>query len=438
MPPSPEASTTRFEDVDLASTEYLRGSSPMADVESPLSKTEPAGTSHVRGLSSVTGLPLGECATAPSKPKTPKKSKAHVKAAWVGRRTLAAGFFPFKPEENDRPGGARSSLAEFQARRATQVRAAAHARSDLAVVEEQLAAASAALDARCAAEIEEDHACRVAALEEKQAARRKLHAARVARAELRRTQTAAIIAEQRKNAEALAVINDIPLLKPSAELEKNELAELLEVKPFADGALIIQEGEVAAPPELIIVARGPSTCSRRPWPSSRAWTRPSTSARAPHHWRGSSASVSGPVEALILSATNFRMLANSPNMRYMIPMMKREIEIRNFERRSSARQPVEPARARFIRHVKTHASSLQLDIHVAFYQAEKHAMLHTLESIRGTKDAPHAAFDSLKKDSERVIEDTIMASFKGCGAYRRFVEEVFPVVPVTPTGRDSY
>ena len=31
-----------------------------------------------------------------------------------------------------------------------------------------------------------------------------------------------------------------------------------------------------------------------------------------------------------------------------------------------------------------------------------------------------------------------MASFKGCGAYRRFVEEVFPVVPVTPTGRDSY
>ena len=44
----------------------------------------------------------------------------------------------------------------------------------------------------------------------------------------------------------------------------------------------------------------------------------------------------------------------------------------------------------------------------------------------------------LKKDSERVIEDTIMASFKGCGAYRRFVEEVFPVVPVTPTGRDSY
>ena len=106
--------------------------------------------------------------------------------------------------------------------------------------------------------------------------------------------------------------------------------------------------------------------------------------------------------------------------------------------------------------MKTHASSLQLDIHVAFYQAvehyrsvsgsddvlernaaakattrlvdnadhllcatpqEKHAMLHTLESIRGTKDAPHAAFDSLKKDSERVIEDTIMASFKGCGAY---------------------
>ena len=29
-------------------------------------------------------------------------------------------------------------------------------------------------------------------------------------------------------------------------------------------------------------------------------------------------------------------------------------------------------------------------------------------------------------------------NFKGCGAYRRFVEEVFPVVPVTPTGRDSY
>ena len=38
----------------------------------------------------------------------------------------------------------------------------------------------------------------------------------------------------------------------------------------------------------------------------------------------------------------------------------------------------------------------------------------------------------------RHTEDTIMASFKGCGAYRRFVEEVFPVVPVTPTGRDSY
>ena len=128
MPPSPEASTTRFEDVDLTSTDYLRGSSPMADVESPLSKTEPAGTSHVRGLSSVTGLPLGECATAPSKPKTPKKSKAPVKAAWVGRRTLAAGFFPFKPEETDRSGGARSSLAEFQARRATQVHAATHAR----------------------------------------------------------------------------------------------------------------------------------------------------------------------------------------------------------------------------------------------------------------------------------------------------------------------
>ena len=44
----------------------------------------------------------------------------------------------------------------------------------------------------------------------------------------------------------------------------------------------------------------------------------------------------------------------------------------------------------------------------------------------------------LRHGSERVIEDTIMASFKGCGAYRRFVEEVFPVVPVTPTGRDSY
>ena len=82
----------------------------------------------MRGLSSVTGLPLGECATAPSKPKTPKKSKAPVKAAWVGRRTLAAGFFPFKPEEQDRSGGARSSLAEFQARRATQVCAATHAR----------------------------------------------------------------------------------------------------------------------------------------------------------------------------------------------------------------------------------------------------------------------------------------------------------------------
>ena len=158
-------------------------------------------------------------------------------------------------------------------------------------------------------------------------------------------------------------------------------------------------------------------------------------------------------------------------MRYMIPMMKREIEIRNFERASKQRGGSLWNQlkhdARFIKHVKLHASTLQLDIHVAFYQAveeyrglsktddimarntaakattrlvenadhllcstpqEKHAMLHTLETVRGVKDADDALFDLLKKDSERVIEDTIMASFSSCGAYRRFVEDLFPVI----------
>jgi len=59
---------------------------------------------------------------------------------------------------------------------------------------------------------------------------------------------------------------------------------------------------------------------------------------------------------------------------------------------------------------------------------EKHAMLHLLETIRTVKNVDHEAhFDTLKKDSERVIEDTIMASFKSAGAYRRFVEDLFPM-----------
>ena len=215
----------------------------------------------------------------------------------------------FDPE-GKRHGAIGRRVRALQARR-TRL-AALGFFEEVQVVEAQLVRARAAMAERCAAEFDLDYEARVADLATVHAARRQLHEERLARAGERRAQTASIIAEQRKNAEALAVINDIPLLKPSAELEKNELAELLEPKSFVDGHVMIVEGETESPPELVIVAKGSVDVVVKSGVVVAMMDAPFYVGEG-RLITGEAASASvrakGEVDVLILSAANFRMLA---------------------------------------------------------------------------------------------------------------------------------
>ena len=353
----------------------------------------------------------------------------------------------------------------------------------VARVEAKLVLARLALHARINGEIAEEYAMRRGAIERATSERKRRVDFRMARAAKRRADTAVIIKQQRKNAEALAVINTIPLLKPSAELEKNELAELLKPVTYDNGEYIIKEGDADAPPLLVIVAQG--VCGIVVKGKEVAAPEAPFYVGEGRLISGEPASADvvakGPVRALTLSAASFRLLASSPTMRYMIPTMRREIAIRDFERTASARGGSLWRQLRhdlrFVKHVKIHGEALHLEVHVVFYMAveryreafvahdptarsaahkattrlvenadhmlcstpqEKHAMLHLMETIRTVKNADHTDnFNTLKKASERVIEDTIMASFKPSGAYRRFVEDLFPL-PATPDPHDEY
>jgi len=279
------------------------------------------------------------------------------------------------------------------------------------------------------------------------------------------------------------VINSIPLLKPSADLEKNELAELVEGRIYEHDDILIHEGDHESPGELIFIARGTvSVCVKGKHVAKLA---------APLYvgegrlifGEPASASVTalGVVHAFNLSQANFKMLALSPNMQYMVPMMKREIEIRNFERvtrlaKESLWQQLKHD-AHFVDHVRGHAALHHLEVHVAFFDAvedlrrcdankdaaaadtaakkivrlleqfenilavlhsEKVSMLRLLEQIRQRKMRRTARvtvaeadnrvlYDQLVSCSERVILETVMPSFKQSGAYRRYLEELYPL-----------
>ena len=143
---------------------------------------------------------------------------------------------------------------------------------------------------------------------------------------------------------------------------------------FSDGEELISEGDCEARPQLILVASGKVGVSRLgnvvatlsgPFYVGEGRIISGEPASA-------TVAAMGPVTAFTLSEDDFIMLAASPNMKSMIPMMRREIQIRAFERETKTEgrslwQQLKGDEV-FLKHLRTHAVVQQLDAHITLYQ----------------------------------------------------------------------
>lgn len=143
---------------------------------------------------------------------------------------------------------------------------------------------------------------------------------------------------------------------------------------FEDGEVLISEGECETRPRLILVSKGKVGISHNGKHVAALMGPFYVGEGRIIYGEPASATVSaiGPVTAFVLSEDDFTVLASSPNMKSLIPMMRREIQIRAFERvtKTEGRSLWKQLRGdeSFLKHLRTHAVVQQLDAHISLYE----------------------------------------------------------------------